>query len=55
MQWSRLVACLDGRDLCGGVGSAYALKVDFAGGEEIVDATPEVAGGDVDVEVCARA
>ena len=51
----RGLAGLDGRDFCGGVGSAYALKVDFAGGEQFLDAALEVAGGEVGVQVRARA
>lgn len=52
---SPLIARLDGSDFFGGVGSAYALKVDSASGKQIFDATSKVAGGDVGVQVCARA
>ena len=50
-----LVAGLDGGDGCGRVGPTDALEVHGSGGEQVFDATLEVAGGDVGVQVCARA
>jgi len=50
-----LVAGLDGGDGCGRVGPTDALEVHCSRGEEVFDATLEVAGGDVGVQVCARA
>jgi hypothetical protein len=50
-----LVAGLDGGDGCGRVGPTDALEVHCSRGEQVFDATLEVAGGHVGVQVCARA
>ena len=51
----RSVACLDVRHDCGRVGPTNGLKVDGAGGQQVVDAALEVTRGDMGIEVRARA
>ena len=49
------MAGLDGGDGCGRLGPTDAPEIHCSGGEQVFDAALEVAGGDMGIQVCARA